>query len=545
MLLPSFDVEKIRADFPLLKREINGKPLVYLDSAATSQKPQIVIDTISEFYRLHNANIHRGVHLLSEEATSAYENTRTIAQQFINAASETEIVFVRGATEGINLVAQSYGRSFLTAGDEILITGLEHHANIVPWQLLRDQIGIKLKVAPVNEAGEVILERFYAMLTPRTKIVAISHVSNAIGTINPIVEMVAAAKQAGAVVLVDGCQAAPHLPIDVQRINCDFYTFSGHKIMGPTGIGILYGRAELLNKMPPYQGGGDMIREVRFDKTTYADIPHKFEAGTPNIEGTVGLGAALTYVQKIGLPAIMDYEHELGLYLAQKVAETEDIRVIGQARHKITLLSFLIERTHPNDIGTLLDQLGIAVRTGHHCAMPLMQRFGIPGTVRASFSFYNTKAEIDALFAGIERVKRILVEPKLVTVPVTTLASTAQLAIAPLRQQHVGPMQPVNVEALKNNIITALCTIFDPEIPVNIYDLGLIYDIAVDTRGAVKVNMTLTAPGCPVAHTFPGEVQNKVASVAGVAEAEVELVWEPPWTQDKMSEAARLELGMF
>jgi cysteine desulfurase/selenocysteine lyase len=547
MSLNNFNVNKIRSDFPILKREVNGKPLIYLDNAATSQKPNVVIEAINEFYRERNANVHRSVHALGEEATQAYEHTRKMVQQFINAASEKEIIFVRGATEGINLVAQSYVKTFLKKDDEILITGLEHHSNIVPWQLLRDQMGIVLKVAPVNEAGEIILERFNEMLSPRTKFVAMGHVSNAIGTINPVAEMIAAAKKVGAVTLVDGCQATPHLHVDVQRLGCDFYTFSSHKMCGPTGIGALYGRMELLEKMPPYQGGGEMIREVRFDKTTFADVPYKFEAGTPNFADAVGFGAAIEYLQKIGIPNIVDYEHELTTYLHKKAAEVDGLRVIGQAKNKIPILSFVIDRTHPNDIGTLLDQLGIAVRTGHHCAMPLMQRYAIPGTVRASLSFINTKEEIDALFAGIERVKRILIEPE--PVPMTVKSeekkedkSSGKKVVA--RKLPKNP-NPIDVEILRGKIIDTLRTIYDPEIPVNIYDLGLIYDVNVDKNGFVKVKMTLTAPGCPVAQTFPGEVQGKVQSVKDVAEAEVELVWEPPWTKEKMSEAAKLELGMF
>ena len=406
-----FNIERIRADFPILKRQVNGKPLVYLDNAATSQKPQQMITALSEFYEKHNANVHRSVHLLGEEATQAYEHTRQVVQTFIKAKSEKEIIFTSGATEGINLVAHSYGRAFLKANDEVIISALEHHSNIVPWQMLRDQMGIVLKIAPINEKGEIILERFYEMLSPKTKLLAISHASNAIGSINPVKEMIAAAKKVGAVTLVDGCQAVPHLQVDVQNLNCDFYVFSAHKLYGPTGLGVLYGKLELLEKMPPYQTGGEMIKEVMFSKTTYADLPYKFEAGTPNFANAAAFSSAIEYVQQIGIQSILDYEQELADYLLKKVSETKGLRLIGEARNKLPILSFMVEGAHHNDVGTLLDQFGVAVRTGHHCAMPLMQRYAIPGTTRASLSFYNTKAEIDVFFASLERVKRILIEP--------------------------------------------------------------------------------------------------------------------------------------
>jgi cysteine desulfurase/selenocysteine lyase len=537
----TFNIDQIRADFPLLQRQVNGKPLVYFDNANTSQKPQSVIDTLSEFYEKHNSNVRRSVHLLGEEATAAYEHTRKVVQTFINAKSETEIIFTRGATEGINLVAHSYGRAFLKAQDEIIITALEHHSNIVPWQILRDQLGIVLKIAPINEAGEIILERFYELLSPKTKLVAINHASNAIGSINPVMEMVAAAKKVGAVVLIDGCQAAPHLAVDVQRLNCDFYVFSSHKMYGPTGVGILYGREALLEKMPPYQTGGEMIKEVTFAKTSYADLPYKFEAGTPNFADTIALAPAIEYIQKIGIQEIVEQEQKLAAYLHKKATETEALQIIGQAKNKLPILSFRVIGAHHNDIGTLLDQFGVAVRTGNHCAMPLMQRYAIPGTTRASLSFYNTLAEIDVFFASLERVKRILIEPTPVAVSKSTPPPVSE---TPKKKLPKNP-HPIEIESLKNAVIEALRTIYDPEIPVNIYDLGLIYEVAVDTNGFVKVKMTLTAPGCPVAQTFPGEVEAKVASVPDVAEASVELVWEPPWTKDNMTEAAKLELGML
>jgi cysteine desulfurase/selenocysteine lyase len=402
-----FDIDAIREDFPILKEKVHGKPLVYLDNAATSQKPLSVIGVMNRFYLAECSNIHRGVHYLSEQATEAYEATRVKCQHLLNAAESREIVFVRGATEGINLVAQTYGRKNVGAGDEILITAMEHHSNIVPWQILCEEKGATLRVAPMNERGELLLDQYERLLGPKTKLVAISHVSNALGTINPAKEMIAMAHRLGIPVLVDGAQAVPHLRADVQDLDCDFYVLSGHKIFAPTGIGVLYGKARLLEAMPPYQGGGDMIRSVTFAKTTYAPIPHKFEAGTPNIAGTIGLGAAMDYVEKIGLDKIASYEHELLLHGTEVLARIPGVRIIGTARHKAAVLSFVVEGIHPHDLGTVLDQEGIAVRTGHHCAQPVMEFFGVPATTRASLSFYNTLEEIDALAVGIEKAKRM------------------------------------------------------------------------------------------------------------------------------------------
>ena len=407
-VLPGFDVERVRADFPILRERVYGHPLVYLDNAATSQKPEAVIQALVDYYRHDNANIHRGVHLLSQRATNAYEAARTTVHRFLHSAQANEIVFVRGATEGINLVAQTYGRKHVGAGDEVLITALEHHSNIVPWQMLCGEKEAVLSVAPINDRGEVLLEEFEKLLTPRTKIVAISHVSNALGTINPVKQMIRMAHAANAIVLVDGAQAAPHLPIDVQDLDCDFYVFSGHKVYGPTGIGVLYGKAALLDEMPPYQGGGEMISSVTFEKTIYNKVPHKFEAGTPDIAGVIGLGAALTYVNELGIPAIGAHENALLSYGTEKVSAIAGVRVIGTAQAKAGALSFVMEGIHPHDIGTILDQEGIAVRTGHHCAQPVMDRFGIPATVRASFALYNTTEEIDALARGIQKVKEVL-----------------------------------------------------------------------------------------------------------------------------------------
>jgi len=401
------DIEKIRMDFPALHQKIYGKPLVYLDNAATTQKPSWVLNVIQTYYVCSNANVHRGLHFLSERATHTYEYARSKAQRFLNAADSAEIIFVRGTTEAINLVAHSYGRTFLKPGDEIILTAIEHHSNIVPWQLAAEASGAKIRVIPVNDKGELILEEYERILSERTKVVAVGHVSNALGTINPVHRIIEMAHRFGAVTLVDGAQAAPHMDVDVQELNCDFYAFSGHKLYGPTGIGILYGKRELLEKMPPYQGGGEMIREVGFDRTTYADLPHKFEAGTPHIAGSVALGAAIDYVKHLGLGKIAAYEHALLHEATEKVSEISGLRIVGTASEKSAILSFVMEGVHPHDIGTIVDREGIAIRVGHHCAQPAMKRFGLPATARASFSFYNTPEEIDRLVAGLRKVKEV------------------------------------------------------------------------------------------------------------------------------------------
>jgi cysteine desulfurase/selenocysteine lyase len=407
VIAAAFDVVKIREDFPVLRQFIHGKPLVYLDSAATAQKPTAVVDAIRHFHEVDCANIHRGVHELSQRSTAAYEETRAKAKQFLNASNVNEVIFVRGATEGINLVSNSWGRKNVKEGDEIVISAMEHHSNIVPWQMLCEEKGAKLRVIPMNDHGELILEQYEKLLNPRTRMVAFTHVSNALGTINPVKEMIAMAHKAGALTLIDGAQAAPHIHVDVQDLDADFYTMSGHKVVGPTGIGVLYGKAALLNAMPPYQGGGDMIKVVTFEKTTYADLPYKFEAGTPNIAGGIGLGAAFDYLNKIGLDKIAAYEHELLVYGTEALSRIAGLRIIGTAREKAAVLSFVIEGIHPHDIGTVLDRQGIAVRTGHHCAQPVMDWFHVPATTRASLAFYNTAAEIDALAAGLGKVKEI------------------------------------------------------------------------------------------------------------------------------------------
>ena len=386
-----FDVEAVRKDFPILSREIGGKPLVYLDSAATSQKPQVVIDALVAYYSDINANVHRGVHTLSQEATDAYEGGRSRVRQFINAAEDEEIIFTRGTTEGINLVAQTLGAQRAEQGSEIIISNMEHHSNVVPWQILCEQRGARLRVVPINEDGELLMDEYEKLLGPQTALVSIVHMSNALGTINPVKDIVAMAHSHGVPVLLDGAQAAPHLSVDVRDLDCDFYAFSGHKLFGPTGIGVLYGKRELLESMPPYQGGGEQIKSVTYEKTIYNDLPYKFEAGTPHIAGVVGLGAAIDYVNGIGLERAAAYEHELLEYGTEQLQAIEGLRLIGTARQKASVLSFLLDGIHPHDIGTVLDTQGIAIRTGHHCAQPLMQRFQIPATARASLAFYNTK----------------------------------------------------------------------------------------------------------------------------------------------------------
>jgi cysteine desulfurase / selenocysteine lyase len=403
----ALDVERVRRDFPILERSINGRPLVYLDSAASGQRPLQVLRAVERYETHSHANVHRGVHALSQAATEAYEGARERVRRFINAHSTKEIIFVRGTTEGINLVAQSYARPRFGPGDEILITGLEHHANIVPWQMVRDQTGCTLKVAPINRRGEVELDQFLAMLSPRTRLVAIAHVANALGTILPVKRMIEAAHAQGAVVLVDGAQAVPHSTVDVRALGCDFYAFSGHKLYGPTGIGVLYGREELLAAMPPWQGGGDMILTVSFDETTYNELPWKFEAGTPNISGAVGLAAAMDYVESLGLDAIAAHEHRLLEHATRELQRISGIEIIGTAHHKAAVLSFTMTGVHPHDLGTILDAEGVAVRTGHHCAMPVMTFFNIPATARASFGCYNTEADVASLVAALGKAREV------------------------------------------------------------------------------------------------------------------------------------------
>jgi cysteine desulfurase/selenocysteine lyase len=402
-----WDVERVRRDFPALHQQVHGQPLIYLDNAATSQKPQVVIDALTAYYSRENSNVHRGVHLLSEKATQAYETGRAGVQRFLNAAETREIVFVRGATEGINLVAASYGRTWVRAGDEIIISAIEHHSNIVPWQILCEEKGAVLRVIPVNDDGELLLDEYARLLGARTKLVAVGHISNALGTINPIEQMIEMAHRQGVPVLIDGAQAAPHLRVDVRALDCDFYVFSGHKTLGPTGIGVLYGKAEWLERMPPYQGGGDMIASVTFEKTTYNALPYKFEAGTPHIAGVIGLGVALDYLSGLGLDRVVAYERELLAYGTAALHAVPGVRIIGTARKKASVLSFVVDGVHAHDVGTILDHAGVAVRAGHHCAMPVMQRFGVPATVRASLAFYNSREELDALVAGLHDVRGI------------------------------------------------------------------------------------------------------------------------------------------
>ena len=400
---PGIDVKKVRADFPALHQTVNGKPLVYLDNASTSQKPQAVIDSLVQYYSADNSNVHRGVHTLSQRATDHYEEARTKVRNFLNAESDHEIIYVRGTTEGINLVAYSFGRQNIGEGDEVIVTAMEHHSNIVPWQILCQEKGAYLKVIPINDHGELLMDEYEKLLSPRTKLVSIVHQSNALGTINPAKEIIDMAHSRGVPVLLDGAQSVQHLPIDVRGLGCDFFAFSGHKLYGPTGIGVLYGKAEMLDSMAPYQGGGEMIKSVTFEKTIYNDLPHKFEAGTPDIAGAIGLGAAIDYVSNLGMGNIQAYEHELLEYGTECLSSIEGLSIIGTAKEKGAVLSFVMEGIHPHDIGTILDMEGIAVRTGHHCAQPVMDRFEIPATARASLGLYNTKEEIDALVKGIDR----------------------------------------------------------------------------------------------------------------------------------------------
>ncbi len=403
----TWDVERIREDFPVLRQTVNGKPLVYLDNAASSQVPQVVIERGSMYLEQEHSNIHRGVHYLSQKATTAYEGARETVKRFINAHDSKECIFVRGATEGINLVMHGYGRKFIGAGDEIIISAMEHHANIVPWQMLCEEKGARLRVIPMNDAGELLLDEYDALLNERTKLVSVTHVSNALGTINPVKDIIERAHKYGVPVVIDGAQSAPHMPVDVQDLDCDFYAFSGHKMFAPTGSGVIYGKAALLEKMNPFQGGGDMIKSVTFEKTTFADLPNKFEAGTPAIASQIGLGAAIDYLNSIGWEQAAVHEHELLRYATERLSAIEGVRIIGNAREKASVLSFVIDEVHPHDIGTILDQEGIAIRAGHHCAQPVMQRFNIPATARASFAFYNTREEVDALANTIEKVIEI------------------------------------------------------------------------------------------------------------------------------------------
>ena len=403
-----FNIDAIRRQFPILTREVKGKPLVYFDNAATSQKPQSVIDALVNYYTHYNANVHRGIHTLAEEATLAMEKSRDAAQEFINSESREQVIFTKGTTEGINLVAETWGRQNITAGDEIIVSNIEHHSNIVPWQILIEEKGATLKVIPVNEKGELVIDEYRKLLNPRTRLVAVNHASNALGTINPVREIIDAAHKAGALVLIDGAQSTVHLDIDVQGMDCDFFAFSSHKMYGPTGVGVLYGKKELLEAMPPFQGGGEMIKEVTFEKTTYNDLPYKYEAGTPNIADIIAFKAAIDFVNGIGKRNIKQYEDELLQYGTGQLKEIPGVRIVGEAKEKVSVISFIVDKLHPQDLGILLDNYGIAVRTGHHCAQPLMDCYRIPGTVRASFAVYNTKEEIDELVVGLKKAIKML-----------------------------------------------------------------------------------------------------------------------------------------
>jgi cysteine desulfurase/selenocysteine lyase len=403
----TFDIEKVRREFPILHQKVNGKPLVYLDNAATAQKPESVLRALDKYYREYNSNIHRGVHYLSERATQAYEQARGAAQRFINAGDPNEVIFVRGTTEAINLVAQTWGRKHMGAGDEIIISAIEHHSGIVPWQMLCEEKGAQMRVIPINDNGELLLEEYEKLLGPKTKFVSVVHVSNALGTINPVRQIIEMAHRHNVPVMLDGAQAAPHVKVDISALDCDFYAFSSHKLYGPTGVGVLYGKAKLLDAMPPYQSGGDMISSVTFEKTVYNKLPYKFEAGTPNIAGGIGLGAAIQYLNQFDWEQVEQHERDVLAYATERISAVPGLRLIGTAREKTAVLSFVIDGIHPHDVGTILDQEGIAIRTGHHCAQPVMERFGIPGTARASFGLYNTRADVDALVAGLHKVLEV------------------------------------------------------------------------------------------------------------------------------------------
>ena len=408
ILKNSIDIEKIRADFPILSKKVNGKQLIYFDNGATAQKPKLVIKAITNYYENQNANIHRGVHTLSQEITIAYENARTTIQKHLNAVHTHEIIFTKGTTDSINLIASSFGKKFISKGHEIIVSAMEHHSNILPWQQICEEKGAILKIIPINKEGELIISEYKRLLNSKTKIVAVTHISNTLGTINPIEEIIALAHAQNIPVLVDGAQAVPHTSVDVQKLLADFYVFSGHKLFGPTGVGILYGKEKWLNQLPPYQVGGGTIKTVTFEKTEYADLPLKFEAGTPHIEGGIGLAAAIDYINNIGLENIAEYEYELLLYATEALQKIDGVKIIGTSKNKASVISFIVNGIHPFDIGTILDQLGIAVRTGHHCTQPLMQHYGIPGTIRASFAFYNTKEEIDVFITGLEKAIKML-----------------------------------------------------------------------------------------------------------------------------------------
>ena len=698
------DVQRWRRDFPILGKRIGGKPLVYLDNAATTQKPRVVIDAMLKYYSEQNANIHRAVHTLSQEATTAYEAARETVREFLNADSAAEIIFTRGTTESINLVADTYGRRNLVSGDEIVLSAMEHHSNIVPWQMLCQQTGAQLRIIPFNDRGDLSMEGYERCLSERTRIVSLVHVSNSLGTINPVKRMIARAHQNGAVVLIDGAQWVSHHRMDVQDLDADFYAFSGHKIYGPTGIGVLYGKLKLLEAMPPYQGGGDMIKTVTFSETTYADPPNKFEAGTPNIAGAIGLAAAIEHLKSIGWHAIARHEAELLDYAMKTLAAIPHVRLIGTAREKASVVSFIVEDPpiSPMDLGVKLDAEGIAVRTGHHCCQPAMERLGITGTSRASLAMYNTKEEIDALANALRKIitetpqapAAAAVDMKFPQAAAESPAAAADVLAADFdllgerdaRNDYVmelGQKLPVFPEALKSEasrvygcmsvvhlharphpgsedrldfladsdafivrgliavleklfsgqkakdilafdveaffqrigldqfitnqrrsgllamvkriraeaakleksvslavigktsddsqkseeakppptaaanvdglpvkkliegkVIAALQNIYDPEIPVNIHELGLVYGIDVDDKNYVKIRMTLTSPACPVAGSLPGEVERKIEAIPEVSGAEVELTWDPPWSKDRMSEAAMLQLGL-
>ena len=548
----AYDVNRIRADFPILATKVYGKPLVYLDNAASAQKPQAVLDRLNQVYTSQYANVHRGLHYLANEATEGYEGAREKVAAFLNARRKEEIIFTRNATEAINLVAYTFGRERIKEGDEIILSIMEHHSNIVPWHFLRERQGAVIKWAPVDDEGYFLIDEFEKLIGPRTKMVAITHMSNMLGTLVPVKEVTRIAHAHGIPVLVDGAQGAVHADVDVQDIDCDFYALTGHKLYGPTGIGVLYGKYRHLEAMPPFNGGGEMIREVTQDNVTYGDPPYKFEAGTPSIVQAIGLGAALDYVGSVGKARI--HAHEAGLvhYAHDRLREINSLRIFGTTKNKGAIVSFEMKGAHPHDVATIIDRSGVAVRAGTHCVMPLLARFGVTASCRASFAMYNTREEIDCLAQALSQSSgyfRMIDEPKTesTSAGVADVVAEAPLAAgaAQLKIEHGSAIPADELARLSDEIVGALKTVYDPEIPADIYELGLIYKVDVDDDRVVKVEMTLTTPNCPSAAELPAMVENAVASVPGVREAKVDIVWDPPWDPSRMSDEARAVLNMW
>ena len=535
----AYDVNRIRADFPILATRVYGRPLVYLDNAASAQKPQAVLDRLNQVYTSQYANVHRGLHYLANEATEAYEGARGKVAAFLNAARPEEIIFTRNATEAVNLVAYTFGRERIKAGDEIVLSIMEHHSNIVPWHFLRERQGAVIKWAPVDDEGHFLIDEFEKLIGPRTKMVAITQMSNMLGTLVPVKEVTRIAHAHGVPVLIDGAQAAVHADIDVQDIDCDFYAFTGHKLYGPTGIGVLYGKYAHLTAMPPFNGGGEMIREVFQDRITYGDPPYKFEAGTPSIVQAIGLGAAIDYVGSVGKPRIRNHETGLMRYAHDRLREINRLRIFGTAKDKGPIISFEMKGAHPHDVATIIDRSGVAVRAGTHCVMPLLARFGVTASCRASFAMYNTREEVDCLAQALRKAQEFFSMTDELSPDIGGAAAAATTAERP------SALPADELARLTDEIVGALKTVYDPEIPADIYELGLIYKVDVEDDRLVKIDMTLTTPNCPSAAELPAMVENAVASVPGVREAKVNIVWDPPWDPSRMSDEARAVLNMW